>query len=401
MYEYQTPDGYGDTFFIYNVNGEDIPLVNGNSYTLVGIPVQDGMFVCRVWSGGILLVDGTTGTVQMYDGVRAAWFQLPVLQGNFPPSLAVLPEKVYRDNTALRFDLTDVALKVNTNGTASVYADQMAWYGSKRVEGGGSDPLKSTYKYYEKPFAYPVPISLINYGPSDGIGNPISGLAAPIQYQQLISDYDFELRRISIGQVGSFGSVAFSSEGSGEIQFTGTAGVTITLSDANIGIPNTVMTVNVVGTVVTINDGTDNTGTLTGTVASAVALFNSTAAAAALANASSISAGVLGGFGTNVIPAGGSGGLLTYDSPFKIMLYDATWRQRMSIPILSELLCHSASTVQPPNATPMPNNSWPCPPLMYSVNSVIRFDIFSLIPNGDALPVNMTLLFEGVRRINC
>lgn len=204
MYGYDTPDGFGDTFFIYNVNGEDIPLVNSRSYALVGVPIQDGMFVCRVWSGGVLIVNATTGTVQMYDGVKNAWFQMPILQGNFPPGMAVLPEKVYRDNSALRFDLTNVGLTVNPNGLlggASVYADQMAWYGVKRVEGVVSDPAPSNYPYYEKPFTYPITIQLTNYGPSDALGNPIPGLAPPTQYQILIQDFDFELRRISVSLV--------------------------------------------------------------------------------------------------------------------------------------------------------------------------------------------------------
>lgn len=202
MYDYETPEGYGDTFFIYNFNGEDIPLTNGNNYTLIGVPVQDGLFVCRAWSGGVLIVNATTGTVQMYDGVKCAWFQLPILQGGiFPPSMAVLPEKVYRDNSALRFDLTNVALNVNVS-VASVYADQMAWYGVKRVRGGVSDPAPSNYKYYEKPFSYPITITINNYGPSDPItGNPIVGLATPTQYQILIQDFDFELRRISMSIV--------------------------------------------------------------------------------------------------------------------------------------------------------------------------------------------------------
>ena len=47
MYGYQTPDGYGDTFFIYNFNGEDIPLVNGEDFTLVG----DICLSCVEWWG--------------------------------------------------------------------------------------------------------------------------------------------------------------------------------------------------------------------------------------------------------------------------------------------------------------------------------------------------------------
>lgn len=401
MYEYQTPDGYGDTFFVYNVNGEDIPLVNGNSYTLVGVPVEDGMFVCRVWSGGVLIVNATTGTVQMYDGVKCAWFQLPVLQGNFPPSMAVLPEKVYRDNSALRFDLTNVALKTNSNGTASVYADQMAWYGAKRVLGGPSDPLKSLYKYYEKPFSYPISFGLTNYGPSDGSGNPIPGLSAPTQYSILIQDFDFELRRISVFTgTGASGSITFEGEvPNGTIKFTGTGGTNLVLSDANIGVPNQVATCTVVGDVITIQVATDSGGNETSTVAQIIALVAATPAAAILVTGTQLAAGTLPVPNFGIISGGGGGGGSAYASPFKILLYDATWRQRMTVPILSELLCHNPSTIPP--ASSMPNNSWPSPPMMYPVNSVIRFDIFSLIPTGDALPVNVQMVFEGVRRIAC
>jgi hypothetical protein len=401
MYEYETPSGYGDTFFIYNVNGEDIPLVNGSSYSLVGLPVEDGMFVCRVWSGGILLVNATTGTVQMYDGVKCAWFQLPILQGNFPPSMAVLPEKVYRDNSALRFDLANVALKTNSNGTANVYADQMAWYGAKRVLGGPSDPLPSLYKYYEKPFSYPIAFGLTNFGPSGVGGIAVAGLSAPTQYSILIQDFDFELRRISVFTAsGTAGSIIFGGEEpNGSIKFAGTGGTTINMSAANIGVPNQVATVTVVGTVITINVATDAGGNEISTVAQIVALVAATPAAALLVTASQIIVGTLPVPNFGIISGGGGGGGSAYASPFKILLYDATWRQRMSVPILSELLCHNPSTVPPPST--MPNNCWPSPPMMYPVNSVIRFDVFSLIPTGDALPVNVGLVFEGVRRIAC
>lgn len=88
-----------------------------------------------------------------------------------------------------------------------------------------------------------------------------------------------------------------------------------------------------------------------------------------------------------------------FASPFKMLLYDATWRQRSSVPVLSELICHNPTTLQP--ASSMPNNSWPSPPMTYPVNSVIRFDVFSLIPDNVTLPVQIVLTFEGVRRIGC
>ena len=401
MYEYQTPTGYGDTFFVYNFNGEDIPLANGNDYTLVGVTIDDGMFVCRVWSGGALIVDVTTGTVQMYDGVKNAWFLYqPILVGSmFPPSLAVTPEKVYRDNSAFRFDLTDVALTVNTNGSASVYADQMAWYGVKRNPGNVNDPLPSTYKYYEKPFAYPVTITLDDYGPSDVSGNPIPGLAAPTQYQQLIQDYDFELRRITVAQASSAGSVDLAGEGEGVIRCFGTVGVGVGTFDDNAGTPNQPMTVTVVGNQIKLEDSTDAFGNPSGTAAQAVSLMQSTPAVTALVSTVLIIAGSVPITNSYSIISGSGGGLLSYASPFKILLYDATWRQRSTIPLLSELMCYTQNTSYPKST--MPNNNWPSPPLMYPVNSVIRFDIFSLIPTGDALPISIQLLFEGIRRIAC
>jgi hypothetical protein len=313
----------------------------------------------------------------------------------------VLPEKVYRDNTALRFDLTNTDLKVNANGTASVYADQVAWYGVKRNPGNVSDPLKSSYKYYEKPFSYPIAFNLENYGPSDISGAAIPGLAVPSQYTILITDYDFELRRISVfTATGVSGSITFGGEEpSGLIKFVGTPGTTIILSAANIGVPNQPLTISVVGTVITINVQSDAGGNELTTVAQTVALVAATPAAAALVTASQLAVGTLPVPNFGIIPGGGGGGGSAYASPFKILLYDATWRQRMTVPILSELICHNPSTV-PPTST-MPNNAWPSPPMMYPVNSVIRFDIFSLIPTGDGLPVSVQLNFEGVRRIHC
>ena len=416
MYGYQTPDGYGDTFFIYNFNGEDIPLVNGEDFTLVGVPIEDGIFVCRVWSGGALIVDVTTGTVQMYDGVRNAWFLYqPLLVGSmFPPSMAVLPEKVYRDNSAFRFDLTNVSLKTNSNGTANVYADQMAWYGVKRVKGGPSDPLSSTYRYYEKPFSYPVPISLTNYGPSDGSGNPIPGLSQPTQYQQLIQDFDFELRRVTLAQVGGSGirasSILVNVELNVELIMTaitpGVAGNSITIEITYGTGANIPMSISVIGTNVVVILPTDGSGD--------PIIQNASAVAAAMSADPSVTAlfttvvGPIDGATPTVghpvnftggSASGGGGGLIDYASPFKILLYDATWRQRMEVPLLSELFFYNQSTAVTPST--MPNNNYPSPPLMYPVNSVIRFDIFSLIPTGDALPVDFVLIFEGVRRIAC
>lgn len=406
MYEYITPSGYADTFFVYVVNGEDLGLVNGNNYALLGLTVQDTDFVCRIWSGGVQLVNLASGTVQMYDSARNSWFQQPILQGNFPPAMAVLPEKIYLVNSNFRFDLTDVSLRVNTNGTASVYADQIAWYGVKRAPGVVSDPAPSTYKYYEKPFSYPYIITIQNYGPSDSLGNPIAGLAVPTQYIILVTDYDFELRRILMINTasGTGGPAIFYSEGGPQMQVVSVGGasgtVTITAgTSGTTGPPNQSLSITVVAGAVTVTLATNSFGFVISTLTDVINIINTTPASSAIALASALGSG-LPNYPQTAAFGPGAASVSPYASPFKIMLYDGTRRQRTNIPILAELLCMNLHSNAPASQASS-NNAWPTPPLNYQVNSVIRFDIYSLIPTGDSLPTTVNLLFDGVRRIPC
>lgn len=90
-------------------------------------------------------------------------------------------------------------------------------------------------------------------------------------------------------------------------------------------------------------------------------------------------------------------------SQFKILLYNQDWRQVSNLPVLSNLFCHINSAVQT-GGEPFAGKELsfqPCPPLLYRVNSVIRFDIFSLLVSPTALPQTFQLLFDGVRRIPC
>lgn len=90
-------------------------------------------------------------------------------------------------------------------------------------------------------------------------------------------------------------------------------------------------------------------------------------------------------------------------SQFKIQLYNTDWRQVSNLPVLSNLLCHINPTVQT-GGEPFAGNELsfqPCPPLLYRVNSVIRFDIYSLLVSPTTLPQTFQLLFKGIRRIPC
>lgn len=89
-------------------------------------------------------------------------------------------------------------------------------------------------------------------------------------------------------------------------------------------------------------------------------------------------------------------GPVAITSPFAMWLYDSALVQRSNLPVLAELLCDD------PKFIPGLHQVWPCPPILYRVNSYITFDVFSLVPPGTAnLPLTVKLMFRGVRRIPC
>ena len=91
-------------------------------------------------------------------------------------------------------------------------------------------------------------------------------------------------------------------------------------------------------------------------------------------------------------------------SQFKIQLYNQDKRMVSSNSVLSNLLCHLNPVVQSggePYASAGELNYWPCPPMLYRVNSLVQFDIYSLLFSPTVLPQTFQLLFDGVRRIPC
>ena len=83
-------------------------------------------------------------------------------------------------------------------------------------------------------------------------------------------------------------------------------------------------------------------------------------------------------------------------SQFLIQLYDNNWIATSSAPIMANHFCHLD-----PSQSSGETSFFPAPPLLYKVNSVIRFDIWSLLFNPTALPQTFNLNFVGVRRIPC
>lgn len=272
MYDYTTPDGFGDYFYIYVYNPGQKGLVTGKSYSYIPIEIQDGNFIMRAWAGAgsTLSSSGAVsawGTIQIYDARVRLFFDVPTsVFSASNTGTAELPEKEYPINSALRFDLNNVSPATDVTGVTPV--SQLAFYGVRRVEGVQSDPAPSSYEYREEDFSYSVSFLL----PTDATS---TSPGSPIQYTVPVQDFDFELRRIE---------------------------------------------------------------------------YNYTS------------------------PSGQSGAADPAHPEFQMMLYDSNWRGRSNSPVNCNRLCHY------PFSTNGPVNHCPAPGIAYPVNSVIRFDILSLIP---------------------
>lgn len=181
MYDYQTPDGFGDTFFQYVFDAADEGLSNGSTYSLKGVLVQNGAFLMRYWSGITTLAE----KLRIYDQYRRGFSDAPILVGaglsNFYGQMVVSPEVYYPDNGKIQFDL----LNVQQTLAGATKASQLVFTGVRRREGRVSDPGPSNYTYYEKKFSIPGSFTLTG-----------TAGAAPQTFYFQVNDYDFELRRI-------------------------------------------------------------------------------------------------------------------------------------------------------------------------------------------------------------
>jgi hypothetical protein len=83
-------------------------------------------------------------------------------------------------------------------------------------------------------------------------------------------------------------------------------------------------------------------------------------------------------------------------SQFLITLYDNAWTAVQSAPVLANHFCHLD-----PSQSSGELSFFPSPPLVYRINSVIRFDIWSLLFSPTVLPQTFNMNFVGVRRIPC
>lgn len=190
QYDYATPDGFGDIHYSYVYDAAST-LTNGQSYSQLEIPILDYDFIARVWSGWDSIIDtfANGGLIQCYDGIQRSYSDVPQALATWKTGQVLLPEKVYRVNSAIRFDLMKV-LKANNSG---VQASQLVWTGVRRIPGWASDPAPSPTNFKR----------VRQYYGNPSTGGPFSltvqqAPVAPVIYSIPITDFDFELQRIEL-----------------------------------------------------------------------------------------------------------------------------------------------------------------------------------------------------------
>src|SRR5690242_16451400 len=114
MYAPRTPPGYGDQFYIYTYRPSKNGFSTGQTGTILPIEIQDTPFIVRAYAGvdsvlGAGAPRSGNGQIQIYDDLRRGYYQFPtIIPANFPTGQSVTPERQYKTNSALRFDLINM-----------------------------------------------------------------------------------------------------------------------------------------------------------------------------------------------------------------------------------------------------------------------------------------------------
>lgn len=178
----------------------------------------------------------------------------------------------------------------------------------------------------------------------------------------------------------------------------------------------TIAVTSVVGDTINIQLTTDGGGFVNNVEADIVTVMLADASVTALLVAGSIMSTFPAGIIPNIVgtiqffASGGSGGMgggyagLDQDN-FKILLLDTNQIQVSNIPLLWSNLIHvpqnAPNLTSTAHANSIPENFWPTPPMLYRVNTSLRFYIYVTSATPLASGSTWDFNFSGVRRYQC
>lgn len=200
---YFTPDGTLDFPFTYIYDPSSF--TDGINYLNIAQQLQgDSDFVLRRILGVPNCVAAAPDGRFNFKNARGTYANGNPTSGIVVPNVwSVVPEKLYRVNDQIGFDLYDV-LRANTIcAEGTVYRSQIAFMGVKRFGHGSTYPRQLTpYKFREVPYTYSYDLTI------DWAHFSSANVVAPARrFIQQMENFDFELLSVSISQPGDEGAV--------------------------------------------------------------------------------------------------------------------------------------------------------------------------------------------------
>jgi hypothetical protein len=319
-------------------------------------------------------LNATTGQYQLYDNSSNPLQAFPIF-GHSADDIGIAPETRYQETGAIKFDLAKTALPaIPTTG-------QICFQGVRRMKG---NPARNpNYKARPKTFIY------------DQLTAPVNPpIGSYVRVWQPVTDYDFELYQIILlVQEASSGPSTFNYVAeSGGVTCTNIGGGSVTLN-ISFGAPS----ITVVGTTITIVDGTEAGATISAFLArwaavpAATALLSATLApgtgtpATTPFYAGPVVAQILS---PSSIGAGNFNALTTPIS--SLWLYDSNKVQVSSAPMVDIYMDGGPQGVY--------RNGAIVTPLWYPQNSQIQIDVYSQLASGGA---TLAIYLVGRQWIPC
>lgn len=203
---YKTPDGFTDFPFTYVFDGSG--LTDGSNVFGLAQPLQgDADFILRQVIGADGLVDTAAngGKIQLYNGSMSQMLQSAIIA---PKNYPLVPEKRYKYNEQIRFDLLKVLRANNACGGTPIFTSFLGFRGVKRFPGNPGYPRGVTpYAFREVPQIYSFNFTLNTAAFANGTNpNPAQ------RFTIGLDNYDFELFRVLVSQPGPTSAVGLTTQ---------------------------------------------------------------------------------------------------------------------------------------------------------------------------------------------
>jgi len=194
---YRTPEGFTDFPFTYVFDATGLTdgiNINNLSKSMQG----DSDFILRHVVGADTVVDtpANGGKIQLYNGSKSKMTQAAIIA---PKSFPIVPEKRYRYNEEISFDLVKTLRSFNACGGTPIFTSYIGFRGVKRFAGNPGYRYGATpYAWREVPQVYTIDITVNFARFASGTNvNPPQRFVVPLD------NYDFELFQTLVSQPGT------------------------------------------------------------------------------------------------------------------------------------------------------------------------------------------------------